>query len=237
MQDDMSPQKRAFLRRLLWMGVLSAMEPLRQGEAQVLGSAPRQRPASKSIYRLRGSVRINGAEASADTIIVGNESVETGPRAEAVFVVGQDAFLVRPNSRLELFAERLGILTAFRVLTGALVSAHGTAARRIDTPSATIGIRGTSVYTEVSADRTYFCTCYGQTEITVASESREKSAQRTHHHDAPKHILLKPHAGRSIFPAPMLNHSDEELTLIEALVGRKTPFFTPDDAWGPARRR
>lgn len=237
MQDDVLQRKRAFLLRLFSMGVFSVFELPRHAEAQVLGSVPRELPTGRSVYRLRGRVKIDGVEATADTILVGGETVETGPGAEVVFVVGQDAFLVRQNSRMQLFAEQSGLLTALRITTGAVVSAFGRAARRIETSSATIGIRGTGAYTEVSAHRTYFCTCYGHTEIAVTNEPRETSVQQTHHHDAPKYIVVEPRAGRSIFPAPMLNHSDEELTLIEALVGRKPPFFTPDDAWGPARRR
>lgn len=47
---------------------------------------------------------------------------------------------------------------------------------------------------------------------------------RSLHHDAPRYILADGNAGKLITPAPMKNHDDEELMLVEALVGRTPPF-------------
>ena len=49
---------------------------------------------------------------------------------------------------------------------------------------------------------------------------------RTTHHDAPRYIYA--HAEmpiKMIEPAPLINHTDAELIMLEALVGRRPPFF------------
>ncbi len=51
----------------------------------------------------------------------------------------------------------------------------------------------------------------------------------TYHHDAPRYILADAPTGEKIKSAPVINHTDEELELIESLVGRSVPFaFTGD---------
>jgi hypothetical protein len=43
-------------------------------------------------------------------------------------------------------------------------------------------------------------------------------------------------AGKNIRDAPFINHTDQELSLIETLVGRKTPFvFSGSTYTGPRR--
>jgi len=55
-------------------------------------------------------------------------------------------------------------------------------------------------------------------------------------HDRPLYILGQGPAGRTIRDAPFINHTDQELMLIEALVGRTPPFVFPkDDYTGPRR--
>jgi hypothetical protein len=48
--------------------------------------------------------------------------------------------------------------------------------------------------------------------------------------------VLKPGAAKRIQPAPFINHTDLELTLIESLVGRTPPFALFDEGYGGARR-
>jgi hypothetical protein len=46
---------------------------------------------------------------------------------------------------------------------------------------------------------------------------------RTTHHDQPRYIYPKG-MPRMIERAPVINHTDAELVLLESLVGRKVPF-------------
>lgn len=171
-------------------------------------------------------VYVNGKRAYRGTTIRPGDAVKTGGLSEAVFVVGRDAFMLRERSEMRLLASESGIsgvAAGLRVLTGALLSVFGSGERKLLTPTAAAGIRGTGVYVEVSSELTYFCTCYGAVELgdIAGSETRQVSAI---HHEAHT-VYAEPQVGSVFEPATMRNHYDEELRLLEALVGRKPPFM------------
>jgi hypothetical protein len=133
--------------------------------------------------------------------------------------------MVRANTRIELSGGATqAALTGFRVLTGAILSVFERGKPKgIRTPTATIGIRGTGIYVEVQKIRTYACTCYGEAELTPVDEPKEAEIVRTNHHDQPRYIYPKG-MPRMIEAAPVINHTDAELILLESLVGRTVPF-------------
>jgi hypothetical protein len=99
---------------------------------------------------------------------------------------------------------------------------------RIETPTATIGIRGTGVYLEAGPEKTYFCTCYGEVDVVANNDATSKESVVSKHHDKPLYIFGRGQSGQCIHDASRLtrNHTDEELVLAEALVGRAPPFST-----------
>ena len=110
------------------------------------------------------------------------------------------------------------------MLTGALLSVFAPGEpKRIRTSTATVGIRGTAAYVEIDKNRTYVCTCYGEAELVPVDEPKEAETVRTTHHDQPRYIYAKG-MPRMIEKAPVINHTDAELVLLESLVGRKVPF-------------
>ncbi len=139
----------------------------------------------------------------------------------AVVVVKDDAFLVRDNTTLE-FAESGGILSRVLVQTGRVLSVFGKKPVVIKAANATIGIRGTGAYLEVERDIVYFCLCYGAADLDGPGMSAPKTIVTTHH-DSP--YMLSDRSGTmKADPAPVKNHSDDELILLESLVGRTPPF-------------
>lgn len=76
----------------------------------------------------------------------------------------------------------------------------------------------------------------GQISITwcdaAQSDASSQVTVESRHHDAAKYVAA---AGR-ILPAPFINHTDDELMLIETLVGRTPPFALFDDSYGGPRR-
>jgi hypothetical protein len=173
----------------------------------------------KGVYRVRGDVRINGEPARQGQEIRVGDTVTTGPGAELVLVVGRDAYMVRERSSLSFGAD------ALRVVTGAVLSVFGTGGKRsIATPTATIGIRGTGVYVEVEPSRTYVCTCYGEAELASVADPSAREIVRTQHHEAPRYIMGSG-SPQMLMQAPVVNHSDAELILLEGLVGRRPPFM------------
>ena len=222
--------RRRILIRALASGLLAAASPA--ARAQILGKIPRELRAGESIYDLYGEVRLNGQTTGSETIISSNDTISTGQNSQAIFVVGRDAFLLRENSILTLAGNNMLVQT-LRLATGALLSVFGKSAHDLVLPTATIGIRGTGVYAEAQPEQSYVCTCYGITEIKAGGTSQIERIE-SKHHDAPRYILGK--GSDRIRPAPVINHTDEELMLIEALVGRVPPFALFDDTYGRSRR-
>jgi len=153
--------------------------------------------------------------------------IATGSASELVFVVNRDAFMVRANSRFQISGSLAArVETGLRIVTGAVLSVFAPGGtRRIVTSTATIGIRGTGIYVDAMPDKTYVCTCYGIADLQAVDDPAARETVRTEHHDQPRYIMAHG-APRMIMGAPVVNHTDAELILLESLVGRVPPFYT-----------
>lgn len=211
--------------RRRWLGRVGAAAVAAQ--FAVLRQALAAGSVEKGVHRLRGDVRINGAPAREGMDVKAGDVVTTGAASEAVFVTGKDAFLVRANSRIEAQGTAGAlVLTGLRILTGAVLSVFSPGERRaLSTPTATVGIRGTAVYIEAEEARTYVCTCYGEAEIVSAMDPSARETVNTRHHEQPRYVMGMG-APQMLMGAPVVNHTDAELTFLEALVGRRPPFVS-----------
>lgn len=212
------PGRRAWLQSAAAAAVVAA-GMLRLRGALAAGTLP------PGIAQIKGDVRVNGKPAERGQRINPGDVIVTGKGAELVFVAEKDAFLVRANSHVEYGALAVkGVVTTLRVLTGALLSVFESGRRKeIQTVTATIGIRGTGIYIEAEARRTYACTCYGEAVLIPVDEPQAAETVRTKQHDQPRFIYGKG-MPRMLEAAPVINHTDLELQMLEALVGRKLPF-------------
>ncbi|HEU4644963.1 MAG TPA: hypothetical protein VFS80_05280 [Burkholderiales bacterium] len=221
--------RRAFLLKALAAGVFAA-GATPAAWAQFFGRKPQKLPAGQSVYEATGAVTVNGQPATSATRIGATGSVETGRGAQLIFVVGVDAFLLRERSRLELSGDGL-LVNTMRLATGALLSVFGSGQKRVVTTTSASGIRGTGLYVESEPERSYVCTCYGTVQIATLADASVAERIVSRHHDAPRYVTKN-----RIEPAPFINHTDVELALIEALVGRTPPFSLFDEDYGGARR-
>ena len=190
----------------------------------------------KGIYRVRGDVRVNGNPAVEGMEIKAGDVVTTGARSEAVFVSGKDAYLIRANTRFEAQGTTAGalVLTGLRLVTGAALSVFSPGEQKtLRTATATIGIRGTGVYLEAEPTRTYVCVCYGTADLAASMDPSARETVQTRHHEAPRYIMGTG-APQMLMGAPVVNHTDAELTMLESLVGRRPVF---EDAAGYRRDR
>lgn len=223
-------QRRRFIQRSFASGFVLAGGSLLAPLVHALGGqVPRELPAGRSIYDVRGDVKVDGGKASRSTPIKTTSTVETGSNSLVIFRVGKDAHILRENSRIQLASSNSTVADGLRLLSGALLSVFGERPKtgkgyNLSTTTATIGIRGTGVYAESMSDASYVCTCYGVVDINANNNPEEFENITSVHHDAPRYILANPEAGKLITPAPMKNHTDEELMLVEAIVGRVAPF-------------
>jgi hypothetical protein len=238
MGDADDPRRRMLIRALA-AGFFSGSVAGREALAQIFGSTPAKLPPGKSIYRISGQVLVDGKPATLETRVGGGATVETGKNSEVVYTVGESAFILRSESRVTLETKEPTslLMSGLKLLTGKILSVFPSrGAIRMTTKNATIGIRGTGVYMEADPEQTYFCTCYGLAEIAAADDPENKEIVASTHHDRPLYIVSGAQQGKSIRDAPFINHTDQELMLIETLVGRKPPFIFPkDDYTGPRR--
>jgi len=212
-------RRRWLLRAAASLGAASLPSAIRQ--ALAMG----ENPAAPGLHRVEGEVRVNRQLAKSGQLVRPGDVIETGARGQAVFIVGRDAYLLRAGSRLETKGREM-LIDTLRIVTGKLLSVLGPGTRRIETPTATIGIRGTGIYIEAEPDRTYVCTCYGTADLQSTEKPEERETVTTTHHDQPRYDYGKSMPSiRMIEGAPVVNHTDAELVMLEALVGRRPPFL------------
>jgi hypothetical protein len=192
-----------------------------------LREALAQGAIAQGVSRVRGDVKINGEPATQGMRLRPGDAIRTGADAELVAVVGRDAWMARAGSLIEIAPRKDSqVVQALRVVTGALLAVFAPGQpKQIHTATATVGIRGTGVYFEVEADRTYVCTCYGAARLTPVDDPKAAETVRTTHHDQPRYIY-RSGMPKPIEHAPVVNHTDAELILLESTVGRKVPFST-----------
>lgn len=211
------PSRRHTLQTLA-AGSLSLLLSTFLRQAQAAGS----KPVAPGLHRVTGQVRLNGQPAREGLPVGPGDTVVTGPGSEAIYIIGGDAFLQRENTTVSLGSGALQ--DVLRLVTGKLLSVFAKGERRIETPTATIGIRGTGCYLEAEPQRVYFCLCYGSAEVMPRAEPGRVERIRTRHHDRP--VYLHADSGMPMMvPASVINHSDGELILLENLVGRWPPFY------------
>ena len=239
--DDIDDPRRDLLIRALAAGLLGLSAPAAQAITfGIFGSRPRKLPDGQSIYGLSGQVTVNDKEATLATPIKAGDTVQTAQNSEIVFVVNTHSMILRGDSKLVIdkpanSTESL-LIGGLRMLSGKLLSVSRNSPMQVTSSTATIGIRGTGFYIEADPERTYFCTCYGATEVQATADPTSKELIAASHHDRPVYIVTDGGAGNNIRNAPFVNHTDQELALIETLVGRKTPFVFSNDVYTGPRR-
>jgi hypothetical protein len=236
--DTDNPRRRLLIRALV-AGFFSGSLASREALAQVLGGRPAALPPGQSVYRIDGQVHVDGVPATQETRIGANSTIETGANSQAIYVVGASAFIQRSDSHVTMETKEPDsmLLSGLQLLAGKILSVFpGGNPVRITTRNATIGIRGTGVYMETDPEQTYFCTCYGVADIGATADPASQETVISAQHDKPLYILTGEQPGQNIRRAPFINHTDQELMLIETLVGRTTPFVFPKGEYSGPRR-
>ncbi len=216
--------RRNTLKKLTVLGLLgpAGISGLIQ-EALAKGDAP----TIPGVNTMTGSVTINGQPAKVGSAVKPGDKVGTGKASTTVIVLGKDAFLLRENTSV-IFEEnkgKPGALESILIATGKVLSVFEKRERdgvRIRAASATIGIRGTGCYIEIQEKRTYLCLCYGEAAIDGQGMANTKILKTTHHENP---VWLDDSGGvMKVDKAGFVNHNDDELIMLENLLGREPPF-------------
>lgn len=178
-----------------------------------------------NIVQLYGDALLNGERLSPSHTIQTGDQIQTGPGGGLVFALGNASFKVRQNTLMTVErGSSLSAVSLLRILTGGVASVWGRGgSRTIITPTLTAGIRGTGVYTEVlpqQDQRTYFCNCYGTVDVEAGGS--KALSQSDYHQSFWADAQPRGGAGSKLTEATVLNHTDEELELLAALIGQRT---------------
>ena len=201
------------------------------GASSMLSRALAKGDLPPGVARLEGSAAVNGRPATIGTPVAVGDRVSTGRNSQVVIVVGADAFLLRSQTEIAMSGKQ-GVLQELLVSTGRVLSVFSPKPVAIKASTASIGIRGTGAYLEVEPASVYFCLCYGEALVEGPGMSTAKLVKTTHHEEP---LILRDDGGiMRAEPGPFQNHSDAELVMLEALVGREPPF--KKDGTYPAKR-
>lgn len=183
---------------------------------------------SHIVRKLEGEVKINGKSMTTNTAVQVGDMIATGQQSRIVFTLGEDAYNLGAQSVLQLGQAQTDSLwlrssyaddttRSLRLLQGTLIAVFGKGEKQITVPTASIGIRGTGLCLNVEHEHTYFCTCYGETEIITPTGRQFVKA--THH----KANVISHNATPYVTSGKKEYHEDQDLNYLESLVGRQTP--------------
>lgn len=213
-------QRRQLLQQLAAAGLLSAGGAI--GFLQ-RALAAGLNPVPPGLHKLKGQVTVNGQPAREGQLVLPGDTVVTPADGEAIYVIGQDAFLQRGGTTVSFGKTAADFM---RVLRGRILSVFGRGDKEIRFATATIGIRGTACYIEEGLQpETYFCLCYGEAKVIPTAAPQQWETVITTHHDHPLWIGNDMKMPSMMVSAPVINHTDAELELLENLVGRWPPFY------------
>lgn len=177
-------------------------------------------------------MRINGAEAGTGAPVSPGDRVSTGPDGEAIFVLGDDGFLLRPQSQVSIVDRGRNpqtgrLIRDITLESGGILSVFGPKEITLKTPLASVGIRGTAAYLESAPASMNMCVCYGHAIMTPLGAPGLSEEVQNRHHETPRIVTPSP-TGPVMQPYRVSNHTDDELIMLEALFGRVPPFVVKE---------
>lgn len=188
-----------------------------------------------NIIELTGDVLLNGQRLLPDQTVQTGDQIQTGPTASLIFVIGDAAFQVRPDSRLTLArGDALTSVSQLRLAAGAVASVWGPDSRhQLILPGLSADFRDAGLYAEVSEKyerRSYLCNCYGALALS-AGENRRVSTSAYHQ---AFWAASEKRPGDALMPADSRHHTDGELAFLARLISQKPAWQRsgPEGAMG-----
>ena len=163
-----------------------------------------------------GDALINGQKLTKNTVIKYGDKIETKKGSSFRFNIGKEAFLVNEKTKFTLKKEEN--TNVIDLVSGSILGTFSKGKHKVKTPNMTAGIRGTVVFALVKDNKSYFCTCYGITDVHAHKTGKEMTLEATHHNM----VWITPTKVNTT--AKMEFHDDEQIRVLDKMVGR-TPKF------------
>ncbi len=179
-----------------------------------------------------GSVKINNNSLLAPGVLLKpGDVIETGEKSFCDIMINERNILrVKENSMviLHITSSDSFIRLEKGWLAGITKAKFTTEGKyRINTPTVTASIRGTSFCTKVESEKsTYFCVCNGT--IHLAGEGTPGDDVTSSHHSAKRFILDKDGKIKTDSNAGLLYHNDTGIEEMAALINEKIDWTRPD---------
>jgi ribosomal protein S4 len=174
---------------------------------------------ASQVVKSQGEVLVNGKKLTQNRMIKIGDFIETKKNSKIKFNIGADAFMAKSNTKFKL--EKNGATKTLNVIAGGVLAVFkkNDGKHAVKTSNMTAGIRGTGVYLQHDEkdDKSYFCTCYGETHLKSHKAQMRFSAD---HHNM---VWIKKD-GTVKSEGKMLGHDDDDLRELEAFVGRIPEF-------------
>jgi hypothetical protein len=210
--DEVAASRRRWMQAIAAMGAAGASGYL--SELLAAGDLP------PGLHRVEGTATVNGRQAKSGSAVNLGDRIATSAGSTAVVVMKGDAFLMRSNTTVEIKGSG-SLISDMLIASGRVLTVWSKKDVSVKAAHATIGIRGTGAYFEVDGKEAYFCLCYG--EAVISGPNMPDKTVVTKHHEQPL-LLVEGGGTLRAQPGPFRNHTDDELTLLEKLVGREPPF-------------
>lgn len=166
-----------------------------------------------------GEVLVNGKQVNKQTVIKIGDFIETKKSGKIKFNIGKDAFAAKQNSKFNFKIKNDKKI--LNVVAGSVLSVFkkGEGKHEVQTNNMTAGIRGTGVFIQhdEKENKSYFCTCYGETHLKT--DKKEMRFLADHHNM----VWIKAD-GTVKNESKMVDHDDDDLRDLEAFVGRIPEF-------------
>ncbi len=181
---------------------------------------------------LEGDVRLDGTTAELNQQVASHSTVETRSASLADLIfnernivhIGENTlFNVNPDDVTGSTAVSRGTLL---IVAKKLLQIDDSAGLTVKTPTAVLGVRGTSFFVHVENENsTYICICNGtiHTEDTEGEHAMELTSP---HHRAVRYV--RKNGSVSVEDAAMLYHSDTDVENVAAKIGVTIDWTKPD---------
>jgi FecR protein len=178
-----------------------------------------------SIDYLEGDVFINGTRADFGSKVKDGDLINTGINSSCEIIFGQgNIFHLEQETIIEIkwtdnrISIKKGALGAvFSKLKNVLPKGE---ILKLDSPSATAGVRGTSFYIRVEDEKnTYICTCNGSLELSAGNKSIQTNTQ---YHKA--YRFTTEGSVSTVLSAGLLYHQDEDMDKLASKIGTTIPW-------------
>ena len=178
-----------------------------------LGGSVHARVPQDRIYvaRLQGNLTADGKPVSVGSTLREGQKLVSGKNSQAEIRFGDNA-IFRIAGESEAVLARKKDAVEVRLKRGWLLSLVRPGHRySVRTPVAVAAVRGTVFFVKVdSSDQAYVCICKGKLEVAHDGPSESMESQ---HHSA--RSIAKSGGKTDLTPAPMQDHSDEDVRSLE----------------------